>query len=60
MNTKWRVLVLASKVGSIGKKYCEQRTYDIEAPTQEIAFDKARMFAYAEGLEHTLCKEIAP
>jgi hypothetical protein len=54
MNTTWKVTLLASKAGSIGTKYCERRQYEIEAPTQEIAQDRARMKAYAEGLEHTL------
>ena len=50
---KWRVVVLASKEGSIGLKYCERRVYEVDAMTQEIAQDKARNLAYAEGLEHT-------
>jgi hypothetical protein len=54
MNTTWKITILASKAGSIGTKYNIRRKYEIEAPTQELAQDQARMKAYAEGLEHTL------
>jgi hypothetical protein len=53
MNTTWKITLLASKAGSIGTKYCEHRQYTVDAPTKEIAEDRARMKAYAEGLEHT-------
>lgn len=51
----YRITLRASKIGSIGSKYCERRVYDVEAPDRETAQDTARILAYAEDrLEHTL------
>lgn len=51
---KYRIVLKASKAGSIGSKYCERRVYEVDAATLDDAQDIARKRAYAENLEHTL------
>jgi hypothetical protein len=52
------VTIRASKAGSIGAKYVETRSYQIEAETRDEVNTKAIRRAFDEGLEHVLVTRI--
>ena len=54
----YKMRIQASKLGSIGTKYCEKRSYFITAKDEDEAVTKAIKEAYEEGLEHVVASVV--